>query len=145
MFFLKKSETKKTSALFLLLAAAVSFTSCKKFVISDPNVPTVANKGLKELVAPETFSWQPTKTITLKVTPLDVPTKETHALEIRGENNELLFIYQASMRKALNEKITVPYNSTKIKMKYGNIQKTIDIINSVADVDYSQPIPVEYQ
>ncbi len=144
--FHKKASIYSTKILFILLSAG-SLTACVKNVSTPiPSTNSDANaQGLRGTVAADNFTWQTVKPVTITVVPMPVTSNEKLTLEIRTSNDELVFAYRMAMNESVTEKIVVPANATSIKMKYGSIEKSIDIVNNRASLDFSQPIPDQYK
>ncbi len=125
-----------------LLFMATTTTSCVKGVKNPANT---AGTSLKEVIAPATFNWQSVTVITIKVTPMPPTSNRAMALEIRSDEGALLFVQQLTMHQALEQQISVPAGTTMVQMSYGNIKKSIDVVNGIANIDYTLPIPTQYQ
>lgn len=148
--FPKKAAIYSPKFLFMLLFAC-SLTACVKDVSSpispspNPQIPIPGTQGLRGIFAADNFTWQTVKPITITVVPMPVTSNEKLTLEIRTTNDELVFAHRMAMNESFTEKIVVPTNATFIKMKYGSIEKSIDIVNNMASLDFSQPIPDQYK
>ena len=60
-------------------------------------------------------------------------------------NDEIVFQNLMTMKESLSQKIILPVSVSMVKVSYGKITKTINIVNNVADFNFVTPIPAQYE
>jgi hypothetical protein len=138
-----------TQLLFIVVSTIITAVSCKK-PFSNSNSATnitdiVADQAFGAIVASDHFTWATSKLITLNITALSQDIFEKNALIVKTENNEVVLIENIGINENQQQQITVPANTTQLSINYGTINKTISIVNNIATLDFTTPIPSQYQ
>jgi hypothetical protein len=138
-----------TQLLFIVVSTIITAVSCKK-PFSNSNSATnitdiVADQAFGAIVASDHFTWATSKLTTLNITALSQDIFEKNALIVKTENNEVVLIENIGINENQQQQITVPANTTQLSINYGTINKTISIVNNIATLDFTTPIPSQYQ
>ena len=125
---------------FLLLLA-----SCKKTNLSSSTPLDNNNQSFKSIVATEQFKWTTTKTVTIDITPLETESLLSNTLFVQTLDGKQLLAHNMLMTEALQLSVDVYTETNQVKLVYGNIEKTLDIVNNRVAFDFVTPIPAEYE
>lgn len=135
--------------LFIVVSTIITVVSCKKPYSSTDNKTNVtdmlADQAFGAIVASDHFTWSTSKLITLNISALSQDILDKNVLIVKTENNEVVLVENIGMNENLQQQISVPANTAQLSFSYGTISKTIEIVNNVAVLDFTTPIPSQYQ
>lgn len=120
------------SAIFLIL------TSCRKNSEDiNPNPPAQTTNNLK---VSGDFSWQTSKMITLELEGLATQVPYQSTLSVETGDGETCLQVNYKLSENLITSFSVPAKTSEVKLKYGNLEKTIIIQD---DKVFYSFIPIE--
>ncbi len=128
----------------ILFLGSTSIVSCKK-MDTNTTPTTVTTTDFRSIKAGNQFNWSTTKTVTIRVSGLMTESSEKNTLTVKTMNDEIVFQNLMTMKESLSQKIILPVSISMVKVSYGKITKTINIVNNVADFNFVTPIPAQYE
>lgn len=130
---------------FIFIALGITLITaqfgCKKGLQDEVVNPPSTDTGttFKQLQIPSNFNWKTDQLVTLQVSPLATPIKVTNTLRVTDELGETVFFAERiKMDDAISRQIRIPDGITKVKVKFGTIQKAVIIQNQIISFDYLQ-------
>lgn len=125
---------KKTLIIFFIIAVA---TSCMKE--NGGSTPVVDDGTIETAKVPLTFKWQTDKNVTLNVAGYNTQLIINELLTINTESGTNLYSVYYPINKTSSISLRVPVGVTKLIVKYGTIEKTIDIVNNSSSFNFVVP------
>lgn len=127
-----------------LIIAASSCTKIKDI----ESAPFEANKPtkFKEIKVADNFTWNTTNSVTLNVQGFEslTPIKNTFIVSSEDQK-EVYFASNTLMSDNFTVNIDLPIHVKKVKVSFGTITKTLDLIEKNINFDYLMPITEEIQ
>ena len=69
----------------------------------------------------------------------------SNTLYVKTLDDKLIVACSMTIQQALQLKFYLPYDTTKLKIQYGAIEKTIDIVNNSVAFDLITPVHAQYR
>lgn len=127
-----------------LIIAASSCTKIKDIESApfEPNKPT----KFKEIKVADNFTWNTTNSVTLNVQGFEsiTPIKNTFIVSSEDQK-EVYFASNTLMSDNFTVNIDLPIHVKKVKVSFGTITKTLDLIEKNINFDYLMPVTEEIQ
>jgi len=118
------------------------FTSCNKTIILEApitkSIETPAALGFKDILSASSFDWRLTQMVTLNVlgTPSSsIVVKSLKVSSIDGSEVFLTVLLDAGSDYTSN--LLISPQLLKVKITFGSLVKTVDIIDKTVSFDYS--------
>jgi hypothetical protein len=139
-----KKLTANFSRLIAVLLILIT-ASCNKMDVLAPVKDNADNQGFKSLVVTDQFNWATSQNVTIEVSPMQTDSDLLNTLYIKTLDDQNLFAYNMTMKQALLINIDLPSDLTKVKVRYGTIEKIMNIVNGRISFDFITPIPAKYE
>lgn len=139
-----KTSICKTVRLTLIISVVLLFfTSCQKTLSTatpDKSVPDESVKALKfkDIKTSASFDWKLNQTVTLNVLGTPSSAKVEKSLFVCSEDGSQVFLtVLLDAETDYTTTLTIPSKVLKVKIIYGSISKTTDIVDKTISFDYS--------
>ena len=119
---------KKT--IFLLLAATVGFSACKKADADTTASPTPTT--FSEIKASSGFDWSSEKKITVSIKGMPTIEPVTDKLVISSGSGAELLSQSYTMSDNQDIVVTLPASETTVTMQFGSIKKSVAVASAVS-------------
>lgn len=123
--------------LTLIILGATFLTSCKKDLVEkydqSKNVAKVVAKNTNEVKAPENFSWNTNRIITITSTPI-INDVRVAVLKVTSTEGVVLFTQLHKVKDPINLKLEIPSIYEKVNVVFCGIQKTYDTKGGKVDL-----------
>jgi hypothetical protein len=116
---------------FLLLA---TLPACLPDAIEEQ--PIVVDNNTATLVASPTFEWTTTKSVEVKINGLGIPADISRRLTLKTDNGDVFYANSHAITENLTLQFFLPNHISQIKMVYGSLEKTQEILNQKVVFDY---------
>jgi|GEM_PF-5080222 len=125
---------KKTLITLFIVAVAAS---CAKD--NGGSTPVIDDGTLETAKVPLTFKWQTDKNITLNIAGYNTQLTINELLTVNTENGTNLYSVYYPINRTSSIALRVPTGITKLIVKYGTIEKTVDIVNNSSSFNFVVP------
>jgi len=130
---MKKAMKNFWNVIFGLLLLLI-LPGCLPESIEDQ--PTVVGDGVSGLVASPEFEWATTKSVEVNVNGLALPVEISRRLTLKTGNGDVFYANSHAITENLTLQFFLPNHISQIKMVYGSLEKTQEILNQKVVFDY---------
>jgi len=121
----------------LIIPGIVFFTSCVEQPLEDDNrLVGPSAESIENLKISEFFEWKTTSEITVNIEGLPMDVGVNRKLALITESGEEIFAGSHKMDEDFEMAFDLPQDINTITMKYGQIEKTAEIIGKEVSFDF---------
>lgn len=133
---LKKQQNKMKKAVILMGILGLGLTSCKEDS-TQTQAPSNDVSSFDELTVSPNFDWSTTKTIKINVDGLDgMQVTVSKIMSVEDMNGKVLFKKIVKMNEATTLEFDAPTWVEKVKVKYGDIEKEVEVSGTQGNFDF---------
>lgn len=89
-----------------------------------------------ELKANPVFDWSTTRMVVIEITALELPVEISRKLTLSTDDGNVFYAGTQKMNKDFRLSLQLPNHSQSVTMKYGAIEKTVELEGSTLVFDY---------
>lgn len=89
-----------------------------------------------ELKADPVFDWSTTRMVVIEITALELPVEISRKLTLSTDDGNVFYAGTQKMNKDFRLSLQLPNHSQSVTMKYGAIEKTVELEGSTLVFDY---------
>jgi len=121
----------KKSIMFASVVLLINVWSCSN---RDMEYPSDNLTG--ELKANPVFDWSTTRMVVIEITALELPVEISRKLTLSTDDGNVFYAGTQKMNKDFRLSLQLPNHSQSVTMKYGAIEKTVELEGSTLVFDY---------